>query len=89
MIDWQLFVSVKPAEFLGQAWQKEDRNVVAPHLTSLALRFDKVSFWVATRIVTEPTSKKQAQFIEKIIDVMLVRPSTLDYVLSLSLSLSL
>jgi hypothetical protein len=72
MIDWQLFSCVKPAEFLGQAWQKEDRRTIAPHLSALASRFDKVSFWVATRIVTEPTPKKQAHFIEKIIEVMLV-----------------
>jgi len=73
MIDWNIFSRVKPNEFLFKAWQRHDRHTVAPNLTAFAERFDKVSFWVATTIVTATSTKKQVAAIEKFVEVMQVR----------------
>ena len=73
MIQWRIFRRVKPNEMLFQAWQKHNKEQIAPNLTELAKRFDRVSFWVATMVVRGSTFKIQAKTIEKFIDVMHVR----------------
>lgn len=41
-----------PAEFQDNAWQGPEKEQLAPHLSKLAKRFNQVSFWVATEVVT-------------------------------------
>jgi len=70
MIDWNSFSKIKFQCFLNGAWQKKDRKNLSPYLTALAERFDTVSFWVATQILTPNTLEKQVKILTHFILLM-------------------
>lgn len=89
MSEWELFSKITPKEFVGMAWQKEKKEILAPNLTKLTSRFNqvnhyftfflfyfnkkniKVSYWVATRVLTEE-NKKRTEVMEHFIEIMVV-----------------
>ncbi|ELR19028.1 RasGEF domain containing protein [Acanthamoeba castellanii str. Neff] len=58
-------------EFLDQAWQREDKILLSPNLTRIIERFNQVSYWVATCILTQSSIEKQALIISKFIRLAL------------------
>jgi hypothetical protein len=44
--DYEYNKAIMPNEFLGLAWQKEDREEKAPNLMKMMKRFNLVSFFV-------------------------------------------
>jgi hypothetical protein len=68
-IEWELFTALEPKEFFGQAWQKSTKNTAAPNLTTINERFNQVSQWVASEIVTAASPKRQKETIEKFIKI--------------------
>jgi len=72
MSEWGLFSKVRHTEFIGMAWQKPDKSVRAPYLTKLNERFNQVSFWVATCVITAESLKAQIAIVVKFINVLYV-----------------
>jgi len=70
LIDWTLFVGIKQESVLRKGWQRDDRHKVAPALTKLAERFDKMSFWIASQILFMRPIEKQAKLLTFLIRVM-------------------
>jgi hypothetical protein len=66
-----LFQAITAREFLDQAWQREDKILLSPNLTKIIERFNQVSYWVATCILTQPSIEKQALIISKFIRLAL------------------
>jgi len=69
VMEQELFCDVQPSEFLKESWQTPHRESLAPRLSALVKRFNEVSYWVATQIVTCPTVKLQTMAIRKFIKV--------------------
>jgi len=69
IMEQELFVDVQPGEFLKEAWQSPHRDTLSPRLSTLVKRFNEVSYWVATQIVTSPGTKLQTMAIRKFIKV--------------------
>jgi son of sevenless-like protein len=44
LIEHDLFKSIKPAECVGQAWNKKDREKRAPNVLRMIQRFNQVLF---------------------------------------------
>lgn len=70
LIEFELFGKIQVAtEFKNLAWTKEDRKELAPNVIPLINRFNSVAYWVATRILTASTAKKQVSRIVFFISV--------------------
>jgi len=69
VMEQELFCDVQPIEFLKDCWQSPHREVLSPRLFALVKRFNDVSFWVATQVVTCPSVKHQTMVIRKFIKI--------------------
>jgi hypothetical protein len=69
MEEFEMYCCVEPREFLGQAWQKEQKAELAPNLTQLIERFNKIGYWVATEILTKHDLKTRVKYIRKFIKI--------------------
>jgi len=48
-MDWEYFRAISPLEFVGQAWNKASKDVVAPNVVAWTQWFNKVRKWVGWR----------------------------------------
>eukprot|EP01122_Echinamoeba_exundans_P003988 TRINITY_DN14027_c0_g1_i1.p1 TRINITY_DN14027_c0_g1~~TRINITY_DN14027_c0_g1_i1.p1 ORF type:complete len:882 (+),score=178.56 TRINITY_DN14027_c0_g1_i1:264-2648(+) len=67
VIEYTMLRSVNMNEFKNQAWNKADKETKAPNIHALISHFNKMSFWVATEIVTSDQIKEQVKRITKFI----------------------
>jgi hypothetical protein len=67
MQEWEIFKRIAPREFLNQAWQRENKHVIAPNIIRMINRFNQISYWVATEILTKQDRKTQVKIIKKFI----------------------
>jgi len=68
-IEWHLFSRIKVTEFHNQNWQRKNKMELAPNLTMLAARFNKVSFWVAGQVLMGKSHNERADRIKYWIQV--------------------
>lgn len=69
MEEFELYCAVEPRELLGQAWQKENKRELAPNLTRLIERFNRIGFWVSTEVLTKQDLKIRVKCIKKFIKI--------------------
>lgn len=69
MDEFELYCVVEPREFLGQAWQKDNKMEIAPNLTRLIENFNKIGYWVATEVLTKQDIKVRLKYIKKFIKI--------------------
>mmetsp|Transcript_26275 Transcript_26275/g.29252 ORF Transcript_26275/g.29252 Transcript_26275/m.29252 type:complete len:1079 (-) Transcript_26275:138-3374(-) len=65
--DWKLFEKIRPWELLGQAWTK-DRELAA-NVIKCTERFNYVSGFIQTSILTTENPRKRVRVLEKCIEV--------------------
>eukprot|EP01105_Mastigella_eilhardi_P010311 TRINITY_DN2407_c0_g1_i3.p1 TRINITY_DN2407_c0_g1~~TRINITY_DN2407_c0_g1_i3.p1 ORF type:complete len:755 (-),score=133.02 TRINITY_DN2407_c0_g1_i3:44-2020(-) len=68
LLDYQLFASVKPWEFIGLAWTKPDKSL-APNLAALSKHFNDMSNWIMHQICSTRNLQHRIYTVEKIIDI--------------------
>lgn len=66
-IEFNMLRAIGMNEFKNQAWNKADKETKAPNVAALIAHFNKISFWVATEIVTTDLPKEQVKRISKFI----------------------
>eukprot|EP01097_Dermamoeba_algensis_P008869 TRINITY_DN6087_c0_g1_i1.p1 TRINITY_DN6087_c0_g1~~TRINITY_DN6087_c0_g1_i1.p1 ORF type:complete len:557 (+),score=90.62 TRINITY_DN6087_c0_g1_i1:60-1730(+) len=69
LFDYEILEKVQLTEFLGKAWQKKDKDLLAPNLTMLAKHFNDVSNWVSTEILSTESNKARLSSIVRFIKV--------------------
>lgn len=69
LIDWSLFVEIQPSELLGLSWNNPKTKHRATRTLELINRQNKLTMWVATMIVIQPTVKKRVEMWEKYISI--------------------
>ncbi|ELR23171.1 RasGEF domain containing protein [Acanthamoeba castellanii str. Neff] len=67
MQEWEIFKRIAPREFLNQAWQRENKAIIAPNIIRMIGRFNQISYWVATEVLTKQDRKTQVKIIKKFI----------------------
>jgi hypothetical protein len=67
VIEYTMLRSVHMNEFRNQAWNKSEKETKAANIHALISHFNKMSFWVATEIVTSDQIKEQVKRITKFI----------------------
>jgi hypothetical protein len=68
LIEFQYYLSIKPGEFLNQAWMKADKDIRAPNICTMIRWSNHVTKWVISEIVTVKDSlKSRAAVMERIV----------------------
>ncbi|KAL6041549.1 Son of sevenless 1 [Balamuthia mandrillaris] len=69
LIEFDLYQSIKPWECLNQAWTKADRLEKAPNIISMIERFNQVSNWVVTELVSETDETSRVNVLKRFIEL--------------------
>eukprot|EP00824_Muranothrix_gubernata_P007943 TRINITY_DN20163_c0_g1_i1.p1 TRINITY_DN20163_c0_g1~~TRINITY_DN20163_c0_g1_i1.p1 ORF type:complete len:655 (-),score=139.04 TRINITY_DN20163_c0_g1_i1:528-2492(-) len=69
LMEHRLFNKIRPKECLNQAWIKGNRHRDAPNIIRLIEHFNKISRWVSTEIVFQPTLKERVWVLRKFIKI--------------------
>lgn len=70
LIEFNMFKKIHVAtELASCGWAKDNGNELAPNVNELISHFNRVAFWVATRITTPKRSKKKIFYINFFIEV--------------------
>ncbi len=64
LIESRLYQAIKPKEYLGKAWERKDKEVVAPNLTAFILHFNRIGNWIAHSVIECPDEKKRVATVE-------------------------
>ncbi|PRP86068.1 aimless RasGEF [Planoprotostelium fungivorum] len=69
LIDYEIFSIIKPEELLNLAWSKPKLKHKAKNVLSMIDRFNNVSSWVATMIISPERLKNRTKAITKFLKV--------------------
>ena len=69
IIESNIFRNIAPNECIGLAWSKKDAKERSPNILQMINRFNKVSDWVVTAIVTADNPKQRTEILSKFIEV--------------------
>lgn len=70
LIDWRYFSAIRATELFDNAWQKPNKNELAPNITALAQRFNTISLWLAESVIDSYGRNAHTAVVEKIIEVL-------------------
>lgn len=68
-MDFERLKSIKPREFLRQAWSKKDKDKNAPNIVYFAEQFNQMAGWVQAEVLKHDTKEKRAAIFKKFIDI--------------------
>ena len=68
-ISYHLFSKIQIKEFFKGVFTKKNKNITSPNITEVAVRFNKLSFWLIEEILSYDYGNDRAQVIEKFIEV--------------------
>ncbi|GAM20828.1 hypothetical protein SAMD00019534_040030 [Acytostelium subglobosum LB1] len=76
LIDFEIFTAIKPSELLNQSWNKPKLRHRSPHVLLLISRFNEISSWVSSIILSNDKVKDRARIMAKLIKIteLLIRP---------------
>ncbi|KAJ3240011.1 hypothetical protein HDU78_002538 [Chytriomyces hyalinus] len=70
LIEAELFVNIKPREFLDMAWMKDNKDVKSPNITKMVQWSNHCIQWIASEILSvKDNMKLRAQVFERIISL--------------------
>jgi len=69
LIEYNMFKSIRPKECLNQSWNKDQREQKAYNIFQMINWFNRVSKWVASRILSEPNAKERKTIMTKMIQI--------------------
>jgi RasGEF domain/RasGEF N-terminal motif len=65
----QLFQSVVPVEMMNGVWHRPEAATLCPNLVAVIDRFNLLSFWVATEMVSERDLERRVKLLKRFINV--------------------
>eukprot|EP00727_Mastigamoeba_balamuthi_P014223 m51a1_g9423 hypothetical protein (1866) ;mRNA; f:376541-383341 len=69
LIELELFQAVKPWELVENAFNKKDKETLAPNVFALTQHFNRVSKWLAETILSEKNVQARAMLTTRTIDL--------------------
>ena len=70
-IDYITCSAIHPKEALNQNWNK--RKELAPNIIKMISWFNSLSKWVATQVIAREDLKARANFVKRLIHIVVVR----------------
>ena len=69
LIEFETYSQIKPTEFFGQAWAKPKHHHRAPSIRSMIDRFNAITRWITTEIVSEEKIRNRVKRYMKFIKI--------------------
>jgi hypothetical protein len=69
VIEYNLFSKIQPSELINQAWNGQAARRRAPHVLDLIQRTNRLSFWIASLLLWQPTLSARFKMLTKIVSV--------------------
>jgi len=69
LIDFDIFKNIKPNELLNQSWNKPKLKHRAPNVIAAIQRSTRVSFWVATMVLSQDDKQYRLKMMERFCEV--------------------
>ena len=69
IIESNLYRNIRPQECLGLAWSKKNAQEKAPNILKMINRFNIVSNWVCSEIITKETHKQRVDTLSHFIEI--------------------
>jgi hypothetical protein len=69
LVDTSVFMGIQSKELLNQAWNKSSSKVKAPNVLNLLSRANRVSFWVASMILSVETVSERVKVLTKLVSI--------------------
>jgi CRP-like cAMP-binding protein len=63
LMEEEIFIQIRPREFLKQAWNKGNHEVNAPFVTRLTRNFNKLINWITTEVLKSSDASLRAETI--------------------------
>ncbi|KAK5583230.1 hypothetical protein RB653_004821 [Dictyostelium firmibasis] len=69
LMDFEIFSAIKSTELLNQSWNKPKLRHRSPNVLTLINRFNEISQWTATSILSYPKVKDRSRIMAKFIKI--------------------
>ena len=69
LIEFEVYSQIKPTEFFGQAWAKPKHHHRAPNIRAMIDRFNVITRWITTEIVSEERIRNRVKRYMKFIKI--------------------
>ena len=69
IIEFEVFVTIKPSELLNQSWNKNKEQYKSPHILSLIERSNNLSYWIASLILWNQKVNERVNVIVKMLQI--------------------
>lgn len=69
LIEFEVYSQIKPTEFFGQAWAKPKHHHRAPNIRAMIDRFNIITKWITTEIVSEEKIRNRVKRYMKFIKI--------------------
>jgi hypothetical protein len=69
LIEFEVYAQIKPTEFFGQAWAKPKHHHRAPNIRLMIDRFNSITRWITTEIVSEEKIRNRVKRYMKFIKI--------------------
>lgn len=69
LIEFEVYSQLKPTEFFGQAWAKPKHHHRAPNIRAMIERFNVITRWITTEIVSEERIRNRVKRYMKFIKI--------------------
>lgn len=69
LIEFEVYSQIKPTEFFGQAWAKPKHHHRAPNIRAMIERFNSITRWITTEIVSEEKIRSRVKRYMKFIKI--------------------
>jgi len=69
LMDHEIFASIRPHEFLGQSWKRNDKATKAPNILRIIDHFNKICCWSQIMILHEIDLRKRAHVLSRLLKI--------------------
>jgi son of sevenless-like protein len=69
LIEYDMYKSITPFEFLENGWSRKDKEKRAPNILRMTRRFNMVSQWVQSQMCTRTDFRERVHMLQRFIEV--------------------
>ncbi|KAH3759619.1 Ras guanine nucleotide exchange factor [Pelomyxa schiedti] len=68
LLEWDLWSKIRPKEFIGQAWNKQNlKEKLAPNISRMVLESNRRTMWAITEVVRQENLRDRAAILHRLI----------------------
>ena len=69
LIEFSMYSMIQSSECLGQSWNGKEKHIRSPNITNIIDHTNKLSSWVATKILESPDVRERVRVLRYFVEV--------------------